>query len=357
MICFKAGLPQAEARLPEMRTLYFRLRLARLGLCCAGLAAAGLGGCSSAGSSGAGGTALPPSPPAGPTSLPTATGPHGCSATPSTCGYPDATNTGPPAGTHLLRVPGQVSHGPGWHYDPLTQEVDVTGDGSVLTGLDIPYVLNITASDVTISADRIVHRGFFGISLRHTAGVTVEYSTIGGLNATTGRLGSAICDLYGDSTGVVVEGNNISKSKTGVQIPAGLVLGNYIHGFGFMSGDHTNGIFDAGSAQPLTVYRNTILNSYGQTDAVSLDATDSGRPVANKTIEGNLLGGGSFTIYGGTARDNSTANIVIENNRFSQAVYPKGGQYGPIAYYSAQSAGNVWAGNVWDATGQPVLPP
>jgi hypothetical protein len=336
-----------------MRVLYLRLRLAGLGLCCAGLAVAGLSACTSAGP---GSTALP-SPPASFTGLPAAPGPHGCSAAPHKCGYPDATNTGPLAGTAFRRVPGQISHGPGWHYDPSTRQVDVTGDGSVLTGLDIPHVLNITASNVTISADRIVHSGFFGISLRHTAGVTIQYSTIRGLNTTTGRLGSAICDLYGDSTGIVIEGNNISKAKTAVQIPSGLVLGNYIHRFGYVRGDHTNGILDVGSVQPLTVYHNTILNSHGQTDAVSLDATDPGRPVANKTVEGNLLGGGSFTIYGGTARDNATSDIVIENNRFSQAFYPKGGQYGPIAYYSAQSAGNAWIGNVWDATGQPVPAP
>jgi hypothetical protein len=336
-----------------MRVLYRRLRLAGFGLCCAGLAAAGLSACTG---SGPGSTALP-SPPAGFTAPPATPGPHGCSAAPHKCGYPDATNTGPPSGTTFRRVPGQISHGPGWHYDPLTREVDVTGDGSVLTGLDIPYVLNITASNVTVSADRIMHSGFFGISLRHTAGVTIEYSAIGGLNATTGRLGSAICDLYGDSTGIVIEGNNISEAKTGVQASGGLVLGNYIHRFGYVPGDHTNGILDVGSAQPLAVYRNTILNNHGQTDAVSLDASDSGTHVANKIIESNLLGGGSFTIYGGTARNNATSSIIIENNRFSQAFYPKGGQYGPIAYYSAQSAGNAWAGNVWDATGQPVPAP
>jgi hypothetical protein len=336
-----------------MRALYLWLRLAGLGLCCAGLAAAGLSACTSPGP---GNTALPSSP-AGFISLPAAPGAHGCSAAPHKCGYPDATNTGSPAGTTLRRVPGQISHGPGWHYDPLTREVDVTGDGSVLTGLDIPYVLNITASNVTIIADRIVHGGFFGISLRHTAGVTIENSIIRGLNATTGRLGSAICDLYGDSTGIVIEGNNIAESKTAVQVSAGLVLGNYIHRFGYVRGDHTNGILDVGSAQPLTVYHNTILNSHGQTDAVSLDASDSGRHVANKTIEGNLLGGGSFTIYGGTARNNATSGIIIENNRFSQTFYPKGGQYGPVAYYSAQSAGNAWIGNIWDATGKPVPAP
>ena len=62
-----------------------------------------------------------------------------CAAAPSACGYPDATNTGVPAGTALLTVPGQVSSGPGWHYDPRGW-VEVTGNGATLTGLDVDRV-------------------------------------------------------------------------------------------------------------------------------------------------------------------------------------------------------------------------
>ena len=49
-----------------------------------------------------------------------------CAATPSKCGYPDATNTGVPAGTTLKSVPAQVSSGPGWYYNTATKAVIVT---------------------------------------------------------------------------------------------------------------------------------------------------------------------------------------------------------------------------------------
>src|SRR5450432_3968091 len=139
---------------------------------------------------------------------------HACVAVPHSCGFPDATNTGVRAGMTLKTVPSQVSSGRGWHYNFLTHEVDVTGYDTILSGLNIPYNLNITASKVTISDDRIVHSGFFGISLRHTSDVTIEHSTVSGANFSTGRLGSAICDLYGDSTKMVIAYNNISAAKT-----------------------------------------------------------------------------------------------------------------------------------------------
>src|ERR1700729_2930008 len=86
--------------------------------------------------------------PAPPATAPAAAGvPLNCAAAPSKCGYPDATNSGVPAGTALKAVPGQVSSGPGWHYDSRGW-VEVTGAGANLTGLSIPYNVDITASNV-----------------------------------------------------------------------------------------------------------------------------------------------------------------------------------------------------------------
>jgi Right handed beta helix region len=284
--------------------------------------------------------------------------PAECAPAPSACGFPDGTNTGVPQGTTLLSVPGQVSSGPGWAFDAVPGVVQVTGSHVVLSGLYIPYNVDITGSDVTIKDSRVVTAGNFGISLRHTTGVTIEASTIGGSNATAGRVGVAITDVYGDSTGIAIENDNISAFKTAVQVSTGTVTGNYIHDPGYVAGDHTNGIFDAGSAQPLTIDHNTILNSTGQTDAISLDATVPGQTIANKTVENNLLAGGGYTIYGGASLGNATSNIHIEHNRFSRLYYPEGGQFGPVTCFDSRGAGNVWTDNVWDgATQASAIPP
>jgi hypothetical protein len=276
-----------------------------------------------------------------------------CAATPSACGYPDATNTGVPSSVKLQTVPTQVSSGPGWAYNATDQYVNVTGNGANLTGLYIPYNLNIAASNVTIDDDEIVTNGSFAVSLgNNTSGVTIENSIIAGQNATSGRVGYAIDDVYGDSTGTTVQDDNIYDFRTAINLSTGTIEGNYIHNPGYVSGDHTNGIFDCGSTQPLTISDNTIFNSLGQTDAISLDASASGQTVANKTITNNFLAGGSYTIYGGASLGNTTSNIVITGNRFGQQYYSESGQYGPDAYYSSTGSGNTWSGNFWDTTGQ-----
>jgi Right handed beta helix region len=280
-----------------------------------------------------------------------------CAEVPSRCGYPDGTNTGLPSGTILKAVPGQVSSGPGWYYNALLHYVEVYGKGAILSSLYIPYNLDISASGVTIKNSHIVTSGSFGISLRHAAGAVIEDSIISGRDSTIGRLDAGIMDIYGDSTGLLIARNNILYARTAVLVSTGTVSGNYIHAFGYLLGDHTNGIFDPGSTAPLTIANNTILVGYGQTDAISLDSSAPGRPVANKTVTGNLLAGGSYTVYGGASLRNITSDIIIEDNRFSGVYYAKCGQYGPAAYFGVNGKGNVWRGNIWDNSGKAVPPP
>jgi hypothetical protein len=290
------------------------------------------------------------------TALPSPPVRHDCVTVPHACGFPDATNSGVPAGLSLKTVPGQVSSGPGWT-SSADGSVQVTGNGAVLSGLYIPGGLDISASNVVLKDDRIVTGGAYGVSLRHTTGVMVKNCTVSGADAAAGRVGAAIADLYGDSTGTVIQGNNISAFRSGVQVSAGLVTGNYIHAPGYIAGDHTNGVIADGGSGPLTIYHNTILNNLSQTDAISINTMNIAGPVMNKIIEDNLLAGGGYPIYGGTAFGHATSGILIENNRFAQAFYPKGGQFGPVAYFNPSGKGNVWSGNAWIRTGQAIPAP
>jgi hypothetical protein len=287
----------------------------------------------------------------------TATAPVNCQALPSACGYPDATNSGVPAGKTLLTVPAQVAKGPGWAYSATTNEVDVTGAGAVLAGLSFTCYVNVEANNVTLNDDSITTDNYWGVALRHTTGATVENSTIAGQNATTGEVGSAIDDVYGDSTGMTLKNNNISFFKTAIQVSTGLISGNYIHNPGFVTGDHTNGILDIGTTQPLTITGNTILDSLNQTDAISLDATLTGQVIANKTVTGNLIAGGGYPIYGGTDRGATISHMTISGNRFGQGFYTLSGLYGPVAYYTTSGTANTWTNNTYDTTGATIPAP
>jgi hypothetical protein len=272
-------------------------------------------------------------------------------------GFPEASDTGVPADTVLRQVPGQVSQGPGWRFNPRGF-VEVYGNDAELSDLYIPYNINITASYVTINAVRVVNGGqnAIGISLRHTHDVTIENSTISGTGTGTGRMMTGIKDIFGDSTGLQVMYNNISEFETGVQLESGLVQGNYIHQPGFIRGDHTNGITSNGGRDGLlTIYHNTILNDRTQTDAIGL-FEDFGVQ-QNRHITDNLLAGGGYAIYAGQKPGGpATSNIVITGNQISTIYYANGGYYGCAVNFDAAGQRNIWSGNVWNAPGSPLAP-
>ena len=270
--------------------------------------------------------------------------------------FPNASTAGVPAGTQLTAVPGQATSGPGWSWNSAGY-LQVTGSGAVLSNLSVAGTVNVAASNVTIKDVKVVTSGAssMGISLRHTSDVTIENSTIAGVDAASGRLMVGVKDVYGDATGTQVLDNNIYQATTGVQIYQGLIQGNYIHGLGMVPGDHVNGITTNGDTKQLTIEGNTILNPFNQTDAIGL-FQDFG-VVANVTIDGNLLGGGGYVIYGGAGSKGTPYNIKVTNNRFSTAIWPKGGLWGPVAYFNSSASGDVWSGNVWDSTGQTIPAP
>jgi hypothetical protein len=160
-------------------------------------------------------------------------------------------------------------------------------------------------------------------------------------------------DIYSDSTGAKVLANNIWHTSTGVQIYQGVIQDNYIHDMGYKPGDHLNGTTSNGSTDQLTLRHNTVFNQNDQTDAISL-FEDFGEE-ANRVIDNNLLAGGGWTMYAGANPGGPpTHNIVVTNNRFSRMYFPNGGYFGPFTAFNWNGSGNVWSGNVWDNTGEPV---
>jgi hypothetical protein len=275
-----------------------------------------------------------------------------CAPSPHACGFPDATNTGPGAGISLVSVPGQVSSGPGWSWSH--GGVEISGAGTVFAGFAVHGTVDVTAADVTIRDDTITATGDgFGVAIRHASGTTIADCDISSPSAGAGRLMVGIKDIYGDASGTKVIGNNIWHTSTGVQMGAGLIQGNYIHDLGLTGGDHLNGTTSNGSTTALAIIGNTIFNPHSQTDAISL-FEDFGTE-ANRQISGNLIAGGGYTLYGGQNPGGPQAhNIRITGNRFATIYFPSGGFWGPVTAFDPSAPGNVWSGNVWDATGQPV---
>jgi hypothetical protein len=286
---------------------------------------------------------------------PATTVPRNCASSPHVCGYPDATNTGVPASVHLLKVPGQVTKGKGWHYDSRGW-VEVDGNGAVLQNLYIPYTLEISASNVKVTDVKVVDTGQgFGIDLRHTSNVSITHSSVFSPAASgPDRLQVGIKDIYADSTGLVIQRDNIYHVSTGIQISAGVVSNNYIHDLGYQTGDHLDGIAsDSGDSHGLTINHNTVFLRQAQTTAIGL-FEDFGTQL-DCLIENNLIAGGGYALYAGANPGGAqTSNIRVIGNRFSRIYYSHSGYYGPYTAYGERSPGNQWSGNIWDNTGKGI---
>ena len=224
----------------------------------------------------------------------------------------------------------------------------MTGDNAIVENLLVDGPVDVQGSNAIIRNNSIPVNGeTWGVGLHHTVNAQIYNNTIG-TPGVTPRLLVGIKDVYGDATGTQVLRNDISNTSTGVQTHEGVIADNYIHDLGFQTGDHLNGTTSNGATTMMTIRHNTILNSYGQTDAISLfqDFWIEG----NRLITDNLIAGGGYTIYGGEGSYGQSFNIVITNNRFSNIFFPASGSYGPVAHFDSSGPGNILSGNYWDDT-------
>lgn len=231
----------------------------------------------------------PPPPPPGPV-----TGIL-CMLRPSACGYPDATNTGVPAGTALVVVNGSMT---------------ISTAGAVVEGKDIRGCVRVTAPNVTIRKSKISCNDNYAILHQLSTGtLTVEDSEINCQNSGATAIGynnfaARRLNIYGCENGFDVDSN-------------ALISDNWIH---ITAPDHSDGIqLNVGSH--ITIQHNTITNTVGTSAIISHpDGND------DVLIQSNLLAGGAYTLY--CPQDRST-NFRVIGNRFSKSLFSTVGVFGP----------------------------
>ncbi|WP_433180430.1 hypothetical protein [Actinoallomurus sp. CA-150999] len=256
-----------------------------------------------------------------------------------TPGFPNARNTGVPAGTHLK------SH---------TGNLTIRKDGTVIKGWKLHGSLDIYAKNVTIVDSEITSANWWGVNLRGSGtGLRVLHSTITGVKGKGPDNGGEDYAVSNMGSGTVEVGfDNVSKFGDALSMGHGQIHDNYVHGLQAFRNlshtyQHTDAVISDGSdKRGLVVRHNTLLNwmpaSKGASAAVGLFADDG--PVTNTVIDHNLIAGGAYALYAGGA---GSAKVKITNNLFSTRYWPKCGYYGPVAYWNPKGAGNVWSGNKW----------
>jgi hypothetical protein len=286
----------------------------------------------------------------------------GCFASPHSCGYPDATNTGVPAGTTLT---------------PSTSKT-VTTNGTVISGAEITGTVTVAADNVTIKNSKIIRTsggsGTYGVILNNGAdNFTIEHSEVVGPASETAGLQSAVWNHYGNP-GVVARYDYFHKCADCWEGP-GVFENDFMVVDAAYTGSHDEDIYVCGAA--IHVEHSTLFNTHHQTAAVFGDTASCGGNTFD--ISNSLLAGGGYTLYPQGNASSSTGTMNITNNRFARCIsgsvydsstggtycnsrtgdssgyYPFGGFYGLAAYYFTGGS-NVWTGNVWDDNSRPICP-
>lgn len=249
----------------------------------------------------------------------------------------------------------------------LTGYQTIRKNGTVLENFRLSGSLDVYADNVTIRNCEVISTTWWGINLREGyANLTVENCDIHG----NGRQQMQYAVKNAGEGWITIRGNDIHTCSNCIDTPVGLIEGNYVHDPKYFAKDHIDMIMSEGgpakgykppSGDKVMVIRgNTVVNTLDQTGAIALFPDWSA--IHDVLIEGNHISGGGYSIYGGGAppapderSGRLTSNVVIRNNTFSRKVWPRGGKWGPVAYFEKGVRGNVWSGNVW-TDGKPIKP-
>jgi outer membrane biosynthesis protein TonB len=287
-----------------------------------------------------------PPPPSEPPSVELPSTQTDCIKVPSVCGYPDATNTGVPAGTMLTS---------------RSEEIAVTTPGTTIKDLALDGSIEVDANNTTIEDSDIVVNGTqsgcnspcggHGIWIKPgVTGTVVQDVTCHG-GAPTGANVTEFCVQSNDSSTEVKRVH--FYDCTTCMVGPGTWSDNFVDQTGAeIPQEHYEDIYYGGGAGPLVVNHNTMLNPQGQT-AVVFTSVDFGNQTTI-TVTNNLMAGGGYMIYGGGSGTGGKVlgPVTITGNRFSREYYPDGGYYGVAAYFN--EAVTTWSGNIWDDTLKPV---
>lgn len=248
-------------------------------------------------------------------------------ATPGAAQGPPDRSFGVPAGTRLQP----------------SGDVVVRTAGTVIEGLDVQGCITVLAPSVLIKNTRVRGSCDNLISSRSTGLVVQNVELDGQGDASAQGIGSG---------GFAASGLDIHGVGDGVRANGDVVLqSSFIHDLATVDGSHNDGV-QITEGSNIIIRNNVIENPNPQTSAILVGAHQGS--IANVLIEGNLLAGGGYALYGGAEpRSGYTIrDIVLRDNSFDTKFYPKGGRYGAI---TAIDDPNISvSGNLWQATGQPI---
>ena len=228
-------------------------------------------------------------------------------------GFPDASNTGVPAGV-TLKPSGSLV---------------ITKAGTVIDGLNITGQVEILAPNVTIQNSRITTTSWAAIYIQQ------------------GVKGTVVKDLeisnYGDganhSNGIAGEGtflrNDIFHVENGIGVLGpSLIQDNYIHDMQASGAPHYDGIEINGGGD-VTIRHNTVINDFTYVSAVMIN--NDFEPVWNVVVDNNYLAGGGYTVYSdGRFDGGAISGVSFTNNLMGEGTWGYAGFWNSSPAWSGQ---------------------
>jgi hypothetical protein len=241
-------------------------------------------------------------------------------------GFPDASNTGVPAGVTLTAYTGPTN---------------ITTAGTVIDGKQVDACLVVNAARVIIRNSRLNCSGGY-VVLVEVSRPSTDWLQIVDSEVDCGN--SNATGIGYDS--IVVTRVEIRGCENGLDIDRNMIVeDSWIHLAYNGGGAHADGIQTC-CAVNVTVRHNTIINqdaAGANGDAAIITPASAGAML----VDGNFLAGGSYTLY---CPEIDGSQFRVRNNTFAHIPGPLGAAYG-----YAVDCENVaeFSGNVTD-TGEPV---
>ncbi|MGO4706476.1 hypothetical protein AB4072_11970 [Microvirga sp. 2MCAF38] len=223
-------------------------------------------------------------------------------------GFPNASNTGVPAGVTLTSSGSLVINTP----------------GTVIRNLDIKGTVTINAANVTLENCKISANSWAVIDIR-AGGATIKNCDI------DGQAAEGVRGISGAGTFI---GNNIHNVEDGIYVTGSgtIIQDNYIHDLqSNWSGPHYDGVAIDGNVSNVKITHNTIINDHTNTSAVMIDNYFG--PISNIAVDNNYLAGGGYTIYsdgqfsGGAITGVSFTNNFLGKGQWGYASFNKNTPY------------------------------
>lgn len=253
---------------------------------------------------------------------------------PHTYGYPDATNTGVPAGTVLTVVNGDLT---------------ITADGTVVDGKDVHGFITISANNVTVQNTRVRGRSTSSNSQLISAGgsnILIQNCTLANEYPSPWVDGMSVSNT-------TIKNLNISGTTDGLKAASNTTIQNcYIHDMTYFTSDPNQGggpshndAIQILQGDTINIFKNTLVPGANSNSAIQV--TQDWGAVTNLSIYDNIADYGNV-VFNIAWKGGGNMSVNVNNNRFGH------NSYYDVGILIGTKVTMTGSNNVWDADGTPT---